>query len=193
MEHPKTLCCDVTIPSLSTIQTPPGRLLSRPVSANACGENVFVTQSCFAWGGKFFRFSSLCKTTLSLINPGADARTNGAPAFANGEVRADFHGHRLDQLDGHLDVITRYDHLHSLRQLDRSRHVRGADVELRTIAVEERRVTPTLFLGEHVDLRLEGHVRLDRTRLGQHLTTLDVRDLHPTQQHAHVIARHALS
>src|SRR5450759_113040 len=120
---------------------------------------------------------------------GADTIADGPTTFANSEIDALFHRDGLDQLHRHLDVVTGDDHLHPLRQLDRSRHVGRAHIELRAVAVEERRVPPTLFFGEHIHLRLERLVRLGRTRLGQHLPTLDVRALYPTQQTAHVVAR----
>ena len=43
-------------------------------------------------------------------------------------------------------------------------HVRRADVELRAVVGEERRVTAALFLLQDVDLALELLVRLDRAR-----------------------------
>src|SRR5262245_25788847 len=46
-------------------------------------------------------------------------------------------------------------------------------VELRAIAVKERRVPSAFFLGENVDLRLELRVRGDRATFGEHLTALD--------------------
>src|SRR5579884_882399 len=106
-------------------------------------------------------------TTSSLFfDAHADASTNGAATLTNGEMHALFHRYRLDQLDGHLDVIARHHHLHPLRQLDGSGDVGGANVELRAIAVEEGRMPPPLFLGEHVDLRLELFVRADGARFG---------------------------
>jgi len=56
---------------------------------------------------------------------------------------------------------------------DRAGHVGGAEVELRTIAGEERRVTAAFLLRQHVHLALELLVGLDRARLGQHLAALD--------------------
>ncbi len=73
--------------------------------------------------------------------------------------------------------------------MQRAGHIRGPDIELRTIPVEERRVTAALFLREHVDFGLELGVRQDRAGLGQHLTTLDVRLFHAAQQHTDVVAR----
>src|SRR3546814_15654740 len=48
---------------------------------------------------------------------------------------------RVDQLDVHLHVVARHRHLHALRQVDGPRHVRRPHVELRSVSVEERRVT----------------------------------------------------
>src|SRR5690606_37224127 len=125
----------------------------------------------------------------SLRNDGGnDAGANGTAAFADSETQTFFHGDRGDQCHFDRDVITWQNHFLVGRQLDRARYVGRAEVELRTIALEERRVTTALFLGQNVDLGGELRVRLDRAGLGQHLTTLDVFTLGPAQQHAHVIA-----
>ena len=63
-------------------------------------------------------------------------------------------------------------------------HVRRAEVELRPVAVEERRVTAALFLLQHVHLGLELRVRGDRARLRQHLPALHVVALDAAQQAA---------
>src|SRR5262245_10405852 len=73
-----------------------------------------------------------------------------------------------------------------------TRHARGAEVELRTIVGEERGVTTALFLGEDVGFSLELGVRLDRTRLAQHLATLDVLALGAAEQRTDVVASLAL-
>src|SRR5690606_3144498 len=75
---------------------------------------------------------------------------------------------------------------------DRASHVRRAEVELRTIALEERRVTATFFLGQNVHLGREVRVRVDRTGLGQYLAALDFLALGAAQQNTHVVARLAL-
>src|SRR3546814_4439393 len=54
-------------------------------------------------------------------------------------------------------VIARQHHLFVGRQFDRARYVRRAEVKLRTIALEERRMTATLVLGQNVHLRSEEH------------------------------------
>jgi hypothetical protein len=64
-----------------------------------------------------------------------------------------------------------------------------AEVELRTVAVEERRVTAALFLRQDVDLGLELRVRGDRARLGANLAALDVLALDTAEQEADVVAR----
>ncbi len=69
-----------------------------------------------------------------------------------------------------------------------ARHVRRAEVELRPVAVEERRVAPALVLREHVDLGLEVRVRRDRAGLRQHLAALDLLALRAAQQCAGVVA-----
>src|SRR3712207_6874937 len=49
---------------------------------------------------------------------------------------------------------------------------RSAEVELRAVAREERRVAAALLLLEHVHLGLEVRVRGDRSGLAQHLPAL---------------------
>ncbi len=66
-----------------------------------------------------------------------------------------------------VDVVARHDHLRAFRQRHDAGHVRRAEVELRTVVGEERRVTAALFLRQDVGLGLELRVRLDRTRLAQ--------------------------
>src|SRR5262245_30610455 len=113
-----------------------------------------------------------------------DAGADGLATLTDGEAQALFHRDRADQLHLHLDVVPRHDHLNAFRQLHKSRHVRRAEVELRAVALEERRTTAALFLRQHVHLGLEAHVRGDRTGLGQNLATLDFLTLRTTQQHA---------
>ena len=68
-------------------------------------------------------------------------------------------------------------------------HVGGAEVELRTVAVEERGMTAAFFAGQHVDLSLELGVRGDAARLGQDHAALDFLALGAAQKHADVVAR----
>ena len=102
------------------------------------------------------------------------------------------HGDRLDQLDLHLDVVARHDHLRALGQVGDAGHVGRAEVELRPVAREERRVAAALFLLEDVDLGLELGVRGDRARLAEHLPALDLLALDAAEETADVVAGLAL-
>ena len=66
-----------------------------------------------------------------------------------------------------LDVVAGHEHLGAAGKLDAAGHVRRAEVELRPVAGEERRVTAALFLGQDVDLGLELRVRRDRAGLAR--------------------------
>src|SRR6187402_54010 len=122
-----------------------------------------------------------------LVDLGHDAGADGTTAFADREAQAFVHGDREAQRDVDLHVVARHHHLDAFRQLDRTGHVRRAEVELRTIVAEERRVTATLVLRQDVHLTLELGVRRDRTRLGQNLAALDVFTLQTADQHADVV------
>src|SRR5918911_1843281 len=127
-----------------------------------------------------------------LSDLGDHPRAHRAPALADGEAQPLIHGDRLDQLDRHLHVVARHDHLGALREVRDAGHVGRAEVELRPVAVEERRVAPALLLLQAVDLGLELRVRGDRPRVAQHLAALDVLALEPAQQAADVVAGLAL-
>src|ERR1700733_12505207 len=117
---------------------------------------------------------------------------DGPAAFADSEAQTLLHGHRRVQRDLQLDVVARHHHLRAFRQLRRARHVRRAEVELRTVAVEERRMTTALFLRQHIDLALELSVRRDRSRLGQHHPALHIFLRDTAQQKTCVVARQTL-
>src|SRR3954469_7754687 len=119
---------------------------------------------------------------------GDDAGADGTAALADREAQALIHGDGLDQLDVHVRVVARHDHFLALRQLHRARHVRRAEVELRAVVVEERRVTAAFILRQHVHLGLELRVRRDRARLREHLAALDLFALHTAEERACVVA-----
>src|SRR5690606_7554493 len=122
-----------------------------------------------------------------LDDRGDHAGTNDTTAYANREAQAIFHGVRSDQGDSHLHVVTRHDHFYAVRQFARTDHVSGPEVELRTVALEERSMTTTFFFGQHVHFTLELGVRLDGARYTQNLTTLNVVTLGTTQQNTYVL------
>src|SRR5690606_32458873 len=145
---------------------------------------VHRSPSCRSRGAPRGRRAGPCL----LDDLGHHAGADGAAALADGEAQALVHGDRRDQRHHHLDVVARHDHLHALRQLAGAGHVRGPEVELRAVTLEERSVAATLLLRQHVHLRLELRVRRDRTRLRQHLAALHLVTLGAAQQHAHVVA-----
>src|SRR5690606_19287561 len=103
-----------------------------------------------------------------------NARTNRAAAFANSEALLLFESDRSDQRDDEFHVVARHNHLGAGREFHDARHVGRAEVELRTVVGEERRVTATFILVEDVHLSFELLVRLHGARLAQHLAALDL-------------------
>src|SRR5271170_2147636 len=135
----------------------------------------------------------LLSEALALLDDLADGTgSDGASAFADGEAQTLLHRDWGMQRDLQLDVVAGHAHLGACRQLCRTRHVRRAEVELGTVAVEERSVTSALFLREHIDLALEVSVGLDRTRLGQHHPALHIFLRDTAQQKPRIIARQTL-
>src|SRR6266511_261952 len=154
----------------------------------------FADLSTCWWSYPFSLIRIFCCGTGAVLSSllddlGHDARADGAAAFADREAETLIHGDRLDQLDLHVRVVARHDHLLALRELDRAGHVRRAEVELRPVAVEERRVAAALVLRQDVDLGLEVRVRGDGARLGEHLAALDVLALDAAQERARIVAR----
>src|SRR4051812_7772044 len=152
-------------------------------------------RSSWVWSYPFNRMRIFCATCRLpfperslLVDLRDDAGADGAAALADREPEPLVHGDRLDQLDLHVRVVARHDHLLALRKLDRARHVRRAEVELRAVVVEERRVAAALVLGEDVHLGLEVRVRRDRGGLRQHLAALDLLTLDATKERTRVVA-----
>src|SRR4051812_48480779 len=123
---------------------------------------------------------------------GDDARADRAAALANREAESGVHGDGLNQLDFHLHVVARHDHVRALGQVGDAGDVRRAEVELGPVPVEERGVAAALFLLEDVHLGLEVRVRGDRAGLAQHLAALDLLALDAAEQAADVVAGLAL-
>src|SRR6266436_6523078 len=116
----------------------------------------------------------------------------GLSTFADGEPEAGLDRDGLTEGDIHLDVVARHDHLDAFGQLDLARDVGGAHVELWAVVRQERRVAPTLFLAQDVNLGLELGVGLDGAGLCKHLTAYDVFTLDAAEQHTDVVAGLAL-
>src|SRR5262249_50249122 len=93
---------------------------------------------------------------------GDDAGADGFAALADGEAKALCHGDGCDERRHHLHVVPGHHHLGALGQFNRAGHVRGAEVELGAVVIEEGGVSATFLLGEDVHLALELGVRGDR-------------------------------
>src|SRR6478736_3617866 len=83
----------------------------------------------------------------SLGDLGDPAGADGAATLTDREAETLVHGDGLDQLNGHLRVVTRHDHLGALRDGHDAGHVRGAEVELRAVVVEDHAALDVLALG----------------------------------------------
>src|SRR4051812_21946311 len=116
------------------------------------------------------------------------AGADGAATFTDRETQTVIHGDGLDQLHRDVGVVTGHHHFGALRQRHHTGHVGGAEVELRTVVVEERRVPAALVFGQDVDLTLELGVRRGGAGLHDDLTALDVLTLDTTQQQTDVVA-----
>src|SRR5690606_1788291 len=122
-----------------------------------------------------------------LCGLGDPASSDRSATLADRELEAFLHRDRLDQLDPHLGVVARHDHLRALGQVDHTGDVRRAEVELRPVVVEERLVPAALLLVQDVDLRLELGVRRGRSRLGDDHAALDLLALDTTQEQTDVL------
>src|SRR6266508_2836110 len=143
-------------------------------------------------GGRSSRAAGMTGLRISLEDLGDPAGADGAATFADRELQTLLHGDRLDQLDRHVGVVARHDHLGALGQRDDTSHVRRTEVELGPVVLEERRVPAALLLGQDVDRRLEVRVRGRGARLDDDHAALDVLALGTTKQQTDVLTGLAL-
>src|ERR1700758_880306 len=120
------------------------------------------------------------------------AGADGAATLADREAQTLVHGDGLDQLHVDVGVVTGHHHLGTIRQRHHTGYVGGAEVELRAVVVEERRVPSALVLGQDVHAALELGVRRGGTGLDDDLAALHVLTLDTTQQQPDVVAGLAL-
>src|SRR6476646_10407656 len=126
------------------------------------------------------RHSVICHSSFIYLlrNLCYDSRPDRLTAFADSEANAFVHGDRLRQFDSDPSIIAGHAHFRAAQQVGRTRNIRRAEVKLRPVSAEERRVPATFLLRKDVHLGLELRVRRDRTRLGQNLATLNFFTLH---------------
>ena len=84
-------------------------------------------------------------------------------------------------------VVARHNHFGALGEVCNTGDVGGAEVELRTIAIEERSMAATFVLGKDINLTLKYLVRSYRTGLAENLATQDVLTLDATEQTTDVV------
>src|SRR3954464_11257601 len=77
---------------------------------------------------------------VSLDDLGDPAGADGTATLTDGEPQALLHGEGLAELPRHLGDVPGHDQLGARGQRDDAGDVRGPEVELRTVVVEERRV-----------------------------------------------------
>src|SRR5919201_1316784 len=131
---------------------------------------------------RIFCCGTLALSSRLLLDLRYDARTDRAAALADREAKPGIHRDGLDELDLHVRVVSRHHHLLSFGQLDRPGDVGRAEVALRPVAVEERRVASTLVLREDVHLSLVLRVRGDTAGLREHLAALDALTLDSAEE-----------
>src|ERR1051325_9742780 len=109
-------------------------MISRGINPQIKSGNFVIEQSSF--------WSTLSFPRLPDFNLLNDLRQRSsadrAAALADSEAQALLHGDRRNQLDFQVHVVARHHHLRARWQVRHSRHVSGAEVELRAVAVEER-------------------------------------------------------
>ncbi|CAB4918035.1 unannotated protein [freshwater metagenome] len=94
----------------------------------------------------------------------------------------------MDEFNSHLGVITRDTHFRARRKRDLTSHIGRTEIELRTVVREERLMTAAFFLGQNIGLSFELGMRSDRTRLSEHLTTLNFFLLRSTKKRTNVVS-----
>src|SRR5665213_1927131 len=97
------------------------------------------SRTLWSYALRRMRIFCLAMNTLFRVDRGDDAGADRAAALADGETQAFFTRNRRDQLDVHLNVVARHDHLDALGQFDGAGNIGRAEVELRTVVCEKRR------------------------------------------------------
>ena len=116
------------------------------------------------------------------------ACTYRASAFTNCKPQSFFHCNLRDQLDRHHYVVSGHYHLYPFRQLDYPRYIRRSEVKLRTVSIEERRMSSAFFLLQYVYLSFELGMRMNGARLAQYLSSFDFVSLDSAEEASDIVA-----
>src|SRR5208283_621560 len=117
------------------------------------------------WLSAPLHLSQLLRSSPLLQNFRNYAGADRLAALADSKAQSLVHCHGRYQLAEDLDVVARHHHLGALGQGEHAGHVGGAEIELRAIAGEKRRMAAAFVLGQDVGRRLEVGVRGDRAGL----------------------------
>ena len=117
---------------------------------------------------------------------------DGTTTFADSEAEALFHGDGVNELDIKGSVIAGHNHFNAFFKSDDTGDVGGTEVELRTIAGEERGMAAAFFLGQNVHFSLELLVGRDALGSGENLAAFHFVTLRAAEQSADVVAGLAL-
>ena len=125
----------------------------------------------------------------SVDNLGYLTGSNSPTTFTNSEAETLVHSNRVNQFNDNLSVVTRQYHLLAFGQVYGTGDVSGAEIELRAIAAEERRVTSAFVLAQHVYGTGELGVGLDGLGLCQNLAANNVLLVNAAKQQTNVITK----
>src|SRR3972149_912680 len=121
---------------------------------------------------RWFRFFEPEPSTGLLNDFCYNSSAYRSATFTDGETEAFFHCNVGDELDRHgIHIVTRHHHFHSARKSHHSGHIRRAEIELRAISVQERRMAAAFFLRQDIDLSGELLMRSDGSRFRDRKST----------------------
>src|SRR3989344_3277501 len=102
-----------------------------------------------------------------------DACADRLAALADCKAGLRLERHRRYELDLKGHGVARHNHLGACGKRYLAGHIGRSDVELRLVSGEERRVAASFVFGKHVYLAFKLGVRINRTRLSEHLAAVD--------------------
>src|SRR5476651_491721 len=80
-----------------------------------------------------------------------NACTYGTATFTDCETQTLVHRDWMDQGNNHVDVVARHYHLNAFWQFDGTGHVSCTEVELWTVAFEERSMTAAFVFAQNIN------------------------------------------